>query len=197
MSDPVMILDFWLNEIGPKGWYVADEAVDAVIAARFGEAQAAASAGHLEHWVDGPSGTLAYLILTDQFSRNLFRGQAEAFACDSRARDAARRAVTEGWDLEVPEPARQFFYLPFEHSEDMADQNFAVELFETRMTPSEGEGDAALHARVHRSIIKRFGRFPFRNAALGRKTTADEQAFIDEGGYGAAVRALQSHAPDA
>lgn len=195
MSDPVEVLDFWLGEIGPSGWYAGGDEIDDAIAVQFGELWAALNEGNLEHWVDGVVGTLAYLIVADQFARNINRGKAEAFATDIRARAAARRALDEGWDLAAPEPERQFFYMPFEHSEDPADQILAVSLMDERMPASP---DLALHARAHQQIITQFGRFPFRNAALGRENTPEEGAFLSEGGYGAIVRRLQSsHAPDA
>lgn len=190
MSDPVEVLDFWLDEIGPDGWYAGGEEIDDTIAVRFGDLWQALHDGGLEHWVDGPVGTLAYLIVADQFSRNIHRGRAVAFATDDRARAAARRAVEEGWDLEAPEPDRQFFYLPFEHSEDMADQDLCVQLMEERLTSEPGN---ILHAHAHRQVIRDFGRFPFRNEALGREATAAEVAFLKEGGYGAIVRALQNN----
>lgn len=188
MSDPVELLDFWITEIGPKGWFNGGEAVDIACRDRFGDLWQAAHDGGLEHWVDGPTGTLAYLILTDQFPRNMFRGDARAFATDARARAAARRAVALGWDVEVPEPERTFFYLPFEHAEDLTDQDWSVELSAARIT----DDDFLLHARAHREIIARFGRFPFRNAALGRKTTDEEQAFLDAGAYPALVNDLRA-----
>jgi uncharacterized protein (DUF924 family) len=198
MSDPVEVLDFWITEIGPKGWFNGGDAVDIACRDRFGDLWQAAHDGGLDHWVDGPTGTLAYLILTDQFPRNMFRGEARAFATDARARAAARRAVALGWDIEVPEPERTFIYLPFEHSEDLSDQDWSVELSAARIT----DDDFLLHARAHREIIARFGRFPFRNAALGRSTTAEEQAFLAAGAYPALVNELraaqeESHAPDA
>ncbi|MBK6466880.1 MAG: DUF924 domain-containing protein [Rhodobacter sp.] len=187
MSDPVEVLDFWLGEIGPEGWYAGTQEIDDACAVRFGDLVTAAREGGLDHWVDGPAGTLAYLILTDQFPRNVHRGTPLAFASDARARDAARKALDQGWDLEVPEPERQFFYMPFEHSEDGADQELAVGLMQDRMTDPE----LLLHARAHREMIARFGRFPGRNAALGREPTAAEAAFLAEGGYGALVRAMK------
>ncbi|HEX9857547.1 MAG TPA: DUF924 family protein, partial [Paracoccaceae bacterium] len=123
------------------------------------------------------------------FPRNMHRGQGQAFDSDPLARDAARRALAAGWDMDAPEPERQFFYMPFEHSEDPTDQALAVQLMAERL-PSDPE--LLLHARAHQSIIARFGRFPTRNAALGRETTAEEAEFLDSGGYGAAVRALKT-----
>lgn len=193
MSDPIEVLDYWLGAVGPQGWYAGGEDLDGEIAALFGPIWQAAQDGHIEHWVDGAAGTLAYLVVCDQFSRNMHRGSALAFATDARARDAARRAIDQGWDMDAPEPERQFFYMPFEHSEDLADQDLAVSLMVERLP---NHPDLALHARAHREIILRFGRFPYRNQALGRIHTPDEQTFIDQGGYGAVLRSL-SDASDA
>lgn len=187
MDDPESVLDFWLNELVPEDWYTSDPELDEEIRERFGDLWQAASEGGLEHWIDGAVGTLAYLIVTDQFPRNLFRGDARAFATDPKARAAARRALEAGWDVVAPEPERQFFYLPFEHSEDMADQDLSVRLFSERMDAPE----SLLHARAHQAIIARFGRFPFRNAALSRETTPEEQAFIEAGAYMAEVERLR------
>ncbi len=190
MGGPVEVLDFWLEEIGPEGWYAGSAEIDALIRDRWAEVWQAAHNGGLEHWIDGPAGTLAYLVVTDQFPRNLHRGSALAFATDIRARAAARRALDEGWDMIVPEPERQFMYLPFEHSEDAEDQALSVQLISERLSSPE----SLLHARAHAEVIRRFGRFPYRNAALGRESTEEEIAFLAAGGYMAAVRAMQ---PDA
>lgn len=189
MSDPIEVLDFWLGEIGPDGWYLGGEEIDDTIAYRFGDLWQALHDGGLEHWVDGAVGTLAYLIVADQFSRNIHRGRAEAFATDAQARAAARLAVEKGWDLQAPEPERQFFYMPFEHSEDPEDQDFSVRLMAERLPESPGN---LLHAKVHRAVIQKFGRFPFRNAALGRDSTAEEGEFLESGGYGALVQQMQA-----
>ena len=188
MASSVDVLDFWLETVGPKGWYAGGEALDAACRDGFLELWEAAHGGGLEHWVEGCAGTLAYLIVTDQLARNIHRGSPLAFATDALALAAARRAVAEGWDLLAPEPERQFFYLPFEHSENPADQDLGVQ-YQTDRMPSAP--DLALHARAHQAIIARFGRFPGRNAALGRQDTADEAAFPAEGGYGAVLRALR------
>ncbi|MFZ1470850.1 MAG: DUF924 family protein [Paracoccaceae bacterium] len=188
MTDPVTVLDFWLGEIGPAGWYAGTAQIDQACADGFGDLVAAARDGGLEHWVDGPAGALAYLILTDQFPRNIHRGTPLAFASDPRARDAARKALAAGWDMDAPQPERQFFYMPFEHSEDIADQDLAVDLMDQRMPDHP---DLALHARAHREQIRLFGRFPGRNAALGRENTAEEADFLDQGGYAALVRRLK------
>ncbi len=195
MSDPVEVLEFWLHEVGPDGWYAGGEALDGDCRMRFADLWQAARDGGLEHWVDGTVGTLAYLILCDQLARNMHRGTAEAFATDGQARAAARRALEAGWDMGAPEPERQFFYMPFEHSEDPADQALAVRLMEERLA---SDPEMALHARAHQAVIARFGRFPARNAALGRADTAAEADWLAAGGYGAEVRALMaSHAGNA
>ncbi|CAN1569140.1 Protein of unknown function DUF924 [Paracoccaceae bacterium] len=195
MSDPVEVLEFWIGEIGPKGWYAGGADIDTACRERFADLWQAVHDGGLDHWVDGTVGTLAFLILTDQIPRNIHRNSALAFATDAMARVAARQAVAMGWDLNAPEPERQFFYMPFEHSEDPADQALAVEYLTERMPSSP---DLGLHARAHAEVIRRYGRFPTRNLALGRVSSPEEQAYLDQGGYMAVVNALRSsHAPDA
>lgn len=195
MSDPVEVLDFWLGEVGPEGWYAGGAVLDQTCRERFLPIWQAALDGGLEHWVDGPAATLAYLVICDQLSRNMHRDTALAFATDPLALAAARRAVAEGWDMEAPEPERQFFYMPFEHSENPDDQATAVALLTERVASMP---DMALHARAHQATIRRFGRFPGRNAALGRENTAEEAEWLAAGGYPAEVAALKaSHAPGA
>jgi uncharacterized protein (DUF924 family) len=189
MSDPIEVLDFWLGEIGPQGWYAGGEDLDTDIRDRFADLWRAAREGGLEHWVEGPAGALAYIIVTDQFPRNMWRGSAESFVTDAMAVAAARKAILAGWDMQVPEPDRQFFYLPLMHSEDMNDQQDCIGLMAERM-PETGASNH-LHARAHAKVIAQFGRFPYRNAALGRVTTADEKAFLDAGGYATVVQSLQ------
>jgi len=191
MSDPIELLDFWLDEVGPAGWYAGGDLLDATCRDRFHDLWKAARAGGLDHWVDGTVGSLAFLILTDQLPRNMFRGRAESFATDPLALAAAKRAVAEGWDMGAPEPDRQFFYMPYEHSENPEDQATALRLMEERMA---SDPEMALHARAHQAVIARFGRFPGRNAALGRFSTPEEQDWLDQGGYGAEVRRLQGAA---
>ncbi len=196
MADPIEVLDFWLGEIGPEGWYAGGAALDADIRARFHDVWTAARDGGLDHWVDGCAGTLAFIIICDQLSRNIHRGHADAFATDPQARAAARKAVECGWDLDAPEPERQFFYMPFMHSEDLADQERCIALFAQNM-PDLGAGQA-VHAAAHHAVIAQFGRFPFRNAALGRQSTEAEAQFLAEGAYGAIVNQLRaSHAASA
>lgn len=187
---PEDVLAFWLDEVGEKGWYDVNPDVDAEITKRFTPTWQAAKEGALSLWMTYPSGSLAYLILTDQFSRNMFRGAPEAFSMDRAALALAKIAVEKEWDLKIDEPARQFFYLPMMHSECISDQERCIRMFMTRM-PKTGE-ENLLHARAHRDVIRRFGRFPFRNKALERRTLDTELAFLENGGYGATVRQLQA-----
>jgi len=181
MKQPETVLDFWLKQVGPDGWYVASDAVDDQIRDRFGPLVTRAIAGELDGWTASPAGTLALLILLDQFPRNLHRGSADAFAGDMHARKVARRAICGNDDLQIEEPGRQFFYLPFEHSESLADQDWSVALFKARMTTLSEE--SMWHVEQHREMIVKFGRFPFRNAALDRQSTPEEVAFLEGGGY--------------
>lgn len=181
------IVRFW-EEIGPKNWYAVEPELDATITRRFGATWERAAAGAFRDWLGTPRGALAYLILTDQFPRNMFRGDARAFATDAMARDAAMAALHRGHDLQLPEPIRQFFYLPFMHAESTFDQDRCVCLMLTRM-PESGASNLH-HARAHRAVIRQFGRFPYRNVALGRKSTPQEEAFLEAGGYAAAVAEL-------
>jgi uncharacterized protein (DUF924 family) len=170
------VLDFW-RAAGPKRWFRKDEGFDSQFRARFLGAHEAARRGELGGWTDHADGALALLILLDQFPRNAFRGTARMFESDAQARDVARDAVGKGFDQRVDEPLRNFFYLPFSHSEDLADQDLAVEL----ARPLGGE--TLRYALMHRDIIEKFGRFPHRNAVLGRTTTPAEQLFLDAGGF--------------
>ncbi|ETX29090.1 DUF924 family protein [Roseivivax isoporae] len=188
MEGPEEILTFWLDEVGPEGWYKSDADLDAQVRARFQETWEEAMEGRFALWLTYPSGALAYIVLTDQFPRNMFRGTARAFASDRIALAAAKQAVHRGWDLRIDEPARQFFYMPMMHSENLCDQDRCVRLMKERM---EGGADNLLHAKAHREVIRSFGRFPFRNAALSRKPTAGEIAYVEGGGYGRTVRELQ------
>ena len=189
MVGPEKILSFWLDEIGPKGWYATDPALDAKISEKFRLAWDGACEGKFSLWLTYPSGSLAYVILTDQFPRNMFRGTAQAFASDRIALTAAKSAIDKGWDMKIDEPARQFFYMPLMHSENLCDQERCVRLMLNRM-PESGEGNL-LHARAHREVIRQFGRFPYRNDALDRATTGAEANYVSSGGYGETVRALQ------
>jgi uncharacterized protein (DUF924 family) len=171
------VVGFW-REAGPDKWFRKDAAFDDTIRARFLPAMEAAASGHLPDWEATAEGALALLILLDQFPRNVFRGDARAFASDPLARAVADRAIAQGFDQREPASERLFFYLPFEHSEDMTDQERSIVLVRAL-----GDADLLKWAELHADIVRRFGRFPHRNAVLGRTTTAAEQAFLDQGGF--------------
>ncbi len=158
-------------------WFKKDDAFDARFRERFEAAHFAAARRELDPWAETPEGSLALLILLDQFPRNVFRGTGHAFATDPLARHFASRALSAGHDLQIEGDIRRFFYLPFQHSEDLADQDRQRELFQTRMDRKPDDR----WAEHHHDVIVRFGRFPGRNVALGRTSTADEQAVIDRG----------------
>lgn len=192
MIGPEEVLAFWLDETGPEGWFKADDALDAEIRERFEEAWEHLMAGGYSLWLTYPSGTLAYVILTDQFARNMFRGTAKAFASDRVALAAAKSAVDKGWDRKIDEPARVMFYLPLMHSENLCDQDRCVRLIHERM-PATG-AEYLRHARAHREEIREFGRFPSRHTALSRSLTRSESAYLDNGGYGRTIRSLDMRA---
>lgn len=189
MVTPEEVLSFWLDEVGPSGWYKAEDALDQEVRDRFEGAWTGAMQGRHALWLTYPSGVLAYIILLDQFPRNMFRDTGKAFASDRFALAAAKQAIGKNWDLKIDEPARQFFYLPLMHSENLADQDRCVRLMLDRM-PEHGANNL-LHARAHREVIRKFGRFPYRNAALGRRSSETERSYVDHGGYGSTVKALQ------
>jgi uncharacterized protein (DUF924 family) len=172
------VLAFW-REAGPDRWFRKDEAFDAEFRTRFIGAHEAAARGELDAWArDGAGGALALLILLDQFPRNAFRGTPRMFASDAKAREVARQALQEGFDTQVESDLRHFFYLPLVHSESMQDQDQGIAFARTL-------GDEPLrHAAIHRDIIEKFGRFPHRNAVLGRTNTPEEQRFLNDGGFG-------------
>ena len=189
MITPEDVLGFWLDEVGPEGWYKSEEALDQEIRDRFGVAWEGAMEGRHALWLTYPSGALAYIVLLDQFPRNMFRGSGRAFASDKIALAAAKQAIGKNWDLRIDEPARQFFYLPLMHSENLCDQDRCVRLMLERM-PLQGASNL-LHARAHREVIRKFGRFPYRNTALGRNSTATELTYVNGGGYGSTVEELK------
>lgn len=182
------VLKFWLDDCTPADWYKVDESFDDQIRARFEGAWQNLCDGHYSLWLTYPSGALAYIILADQFSRNMFRGQAKAFASDRIALAVAKSVVDKGWDLRIDPPARQFFYMPMMHSENLCDQERCVRLMCERMNDG---GNNLLHARAHREVIRKFGRFPYRNDALGRSSTALEQSYVQGGGYRTTVNTLE------
>lgn len=174
---PAGILAFW-REAGRERWYKPSDAFDAEVRRRFLPLWHKAAAGELAPWEDSDDGALALVIVLDQFPRNMFRGTPEAFASDALAREVARRAIARGTDRRIDPLLREFLYLPFMHSEHLPDQLHCVALFE-----DTDNAENLKYAREHADIIARFGRFPHRNRLLGRDTTADEQAFLDGGGF--------------
>jgi len=171
------VLSFW-RAAGPDKWFTKDTAFDAEIGTLFLPTYQEAAAGRLAAWEATADGALALLIVLDQFPRNMFRDSAKAFAADPLARTVADRAIGRGFDLHFAPAEQAFFYLPFEHSEDAADQNRCIALFR-----ATGDTDLLKWAQLHADIIRRYGRFPHRNALLGRATTPEEQAFLDGGGF--------------
>ncbi len=174
---PADVLAFW-REAGPDKWFTRDDAFDAEIRDRFLGTYEAAVAGKLAAWEDTPEGSLALCIVLDQFPRNMFRGSARTYAADSQARAVANQALKRGYDQDIPEAERGFFFLPFMHSEEIADQERCVALYR-----AAGDDYGLKYAEQHADIIRRFGRFPHRNPALDRATTPEEQAFLDGGGF--------------
>jgi uncharacterized protein (DUF924 family) len=171
------VIAFWLAA-GPKEWFAKSDAFDAAIRERFEAAHHAAARGEFSNWEDTADGALGLLLLLDQFPRNLYRGSGHAFATDPLARAIAQRSLKRGFDREVPPKLRPFFYLPYEHSESLQDQERCVALCR-----EAGDAETLRWAELHRDIIVRFGRFPHRNAALGRETTPEEYAFLADGGF--------------
>jgi uncharacterized protein (DUF924 family) len=171
------VLAFWRGS-GAERWFKRDAAFDDEIRVRFLATYEAAARGELADWEQTQSGALALVIVLDQFSRNMFRGSARAFEADPLARAVAARAIERGFDLLIQVQERAFFYLPFEHSEHMPDQERALALFR-----STGDTELVKWAELHADIVRRFGRFPHRNAALGRVTTPEERSFLDSGGF--------------
>jgi uncharacterized protein (DUF924 family) len=178
VAEPGDVLAFW-RAAGPKKWFAKDDAFDAEIHDRFFATHEAAANGELAEWEASADGALALVIVLDQFPRNMFRSSARIYATDPLARAVADRAVARRYDEQVAPSERTFFYLPFEHSEDPADQERCVALHR-----AAGDADGLKWAEHHADIIRRFGRFPHRNKLLGRATTTEEQAFLDGGGFG-------------
>lgn len=174
---PAEVLGFWLAA-GRERWFEKDDGFDAEVRVRFQPVYEDAAAGRLGGWEESPDGTLALIIVLDQFPRNMFRGSPRAYAADSLARAVATRALEQGFDQKVAMPARAFFYLPFEHSENPSDQERSLVLMR-----ATDDAEQVQWAELHADIIRRFGRFPHRNAALGRVTTAEEHSFPEGGGF--------------
>jgi len=170
------VVMFW-RDAGPDKWFAKSDAFDAEFRSRFEAVHHAAATGALDAWAADAQGALALLVLLDQFPRNAYRHSSRMFATDAKARSIARAAVAAGLDRQIEPELRPFFYLPFAHSEALADQQRSVEL------NAALDENTQRFARHHRDLIARFGRFPHRNAALGRETTVEEQRFLDEGGF--------------
>ena len=179
---PERVLSFWLDETDPEQWYNSPKSLDNAILQEFYPTWVSIMDGKFGMWLTYPSGSLAYILVLDQFSRNMFRGTSKAFSSDLIALAAAKQAIKHKFDLAIDEPGRQFFYLPLMHSESLQDQERCIRLMHERM-PLEGMNNL-LHARAHREVIRKFGRFPTRNEALSRKNTAHEADYMKNGGYG-------------
>jgi len=174
---PAEILAFW-REAGPDRWYRRDDTFDAEVCRRFLGLWQRATADELASWETSDDGALALVIVLDQFPRNLFRDDVRTYASDPLAREVAHRAVSRGVDARVDPALREFLYLPFMHSEHLPDQLRCIEL-----SRAAGHAENLKWAEHHADIIRRFGRFPHRNRLLGRATTPEERAFLDEGGF--------------
>jgi uncharacterized protein (DUF924 family) len=177
-TTPTDILNFW-KDAGWDRWYAKNDDFDAEVTRRFRTLWDEAVAGGLASWEASDDGTLALILVLDQFPRNMFRNDPRAFSRDRLARDLSVRAVARGVDQRVEQQMRQFVYMPLMHSEDLADQEHCCALFR-----ATGEADNLKFADEHADIIRRFGRFPHRNRVLGRSTAPEEQAFLDAGGFG-------------
>ncbi len=182
------VLEFWFGAPGTPGhgqprpeWFRKDPAFDEAIRSRFLALHARAALGECERWREAPASLLALVVVLDQFSRNLYRGDARAFSQDAQALACAEEMLARGWDARLLPVERQFAYLPFEHAEDLAMQDRSVSLFASLEAFAETKG-LTEWAEKHRVIVRRFGRFPHRNAALGRESTAEETAFLREPG---------------
>ena len=176
-TTPQDVLRFWFEETDEEQWFACDAAFDAAIGRRFGDLHAAVAQEFPEEWLRTREGLLAGIIVLDQFSRNLHRGCPRAYASDVDALNLAHLAIERGWDEDYTPRERQFLYMPFMHTEDLRAQDRSVELF-----AALGLDEPLDFARRHRDVIRRFGRFPARNEALGRETTAKEQDYLAEGG---------------
>ena len=170
------VLDFWFSERAQALWFEKSDAFDAEIARIFEATHKAALAGELDGWAETAEGGLALVVLLDQFPRNMYRGNPQSFAADAKARAIARLCLKRGHDMTIDLDRRTFFYLPFEHSEDIEDQDLSVRLFRER----SGKERNIEFAEAHRDVIRRFGRFPHRNEVLGRQNTPEEEDYLSE-----------------
>lgn len=174
---PHDVLSFWRGA-GESRWWTKDDAFDTEVREKFLDLWTSAAAGKCAHWEESDDGALALVIVLDQFPRNIFRNDPRTYASDALARDVARRAIDRGVDGRLAEDLCGFLYMPFMHSEQLADQERCIALFDKL-----GHAENAKYAAHHADIIRKFGRFPHRNRLLGRTTTVDEQAFLDSGGF--------------
>jgi len=175
------VVGFW-RHAGPAKWFKKAYAFDDALRLRFEPVHHSAARGEYASWAATADGALALALLFDQIPRNIYRGSAHAFATDALARTVCNQAISRGFDMELEPALRVFLYLPFEHSEDIADQDRSVALFENHDAET-GDIESLKYAVMHREIIQRFGRFPHRNAVYGRTPTAEEQVFLDDGGF--------------
>ncbi|MBV7257620.1 DUF924 domain-containing protein [Pacificimonas sp. WHA3] len=174
---PEDVLAFWFEEADRALWFGKDDDFDALIRQRFGDLHAELAKEVPGAWLGTREGVLAAIIVLDQFSRNLFRGDGRSYAQDADALSLANLAIDRGWDGTYADDEKQFLYMPFMHGEHIDIQNRAVELYDAAKLKQPAE-----FARKHRDVILEFGRFPGRNAALGRENSAPEQAYLDDGG---------------
>jgi uncharacterized protein (DUF924 family) len=186
---PNDVLDFWFGAPGSaqhgqrrSEWFTKNDAFDALIRERFGALIDDMLAGGARDWNTSPDGALARIVVLDQFTRNVFRGTPRAFAGDALALATARQVVARGWDAQLLPVQRPFVYLPFEHAEELATQREALQLFAALSAADPTLADYEAYARAHHDIIERFGRFPHRNAILGRASTPEEKAFLQQPG---------------
>lgn len=177
LPSPAVVVDFW-RDAGYERWFARDDAFDDDFHGRFLDAHHAAARRELEGWMESADGALALIVLLDQFPRNCFRGSAHSYATDGLARHYASRAIAVGFDKQVDPAMRFFFYMPFEHSEAQEDQQRALDLF-----AALGDANYMKYAQLHADLIARFGRFPHRNAALGRESTQEEVDYLAGGGF--------------
>ena len=190
--DPEFILNFWLDEVGPNSWYSSDDSLDSLIERKFKKTLEYILSGGHSLWLTYPSGALAYIIVLDQFSRNIFRGSKSSFDADRVAVAASKQSIKYKFDLKIDEPARQFFYMPLMHSENLYDQEKCIRQILQKL-PLSGY-NLLKHARAHRELIRSYGRFPNRNSQLGRINTLFEQEYFDHGGYQAVLSRINKYA---
>lgn len=177
VARPEEIYLFW-KDAGPAKWFQADPEFDAEIRRRFAETYDAGMRGEFDHWERSAYGAFALVILFDQFPRNMFRGTPKAFATDAAAKALAERAIEAGYDKAVDPEVHTFFYMPYMHSEALSDQDRCVALMQ-----QSGKQENIKYAEIHRDAIARFGRFPHRNQILGRESTPEEIAYLENGGF--------------